>query len=73
MENPKENLTFESAIEELEVILKKLENENTPLDEMVDLYERANTYAQICKDKLNKADKKMTKLINDKEGNLTEE
>ena len=31
----KKELTFEVAIEKLEAILKKLENEDTPLDQMV--------------------------------------
>lgn len=64
MENNK-NLKFEDAVNELENILKKLENEDTPLDEMVDLYEKANQLADICREKLKVADKKMIKLSED--------
>tara|TARA_B100000029_G_C17080852_1_gene780481 strand:+ start:60 stop:269 length:210 start_codon:yes stop_codon:yes gene_type:complete len=69
MENNK-NLKFEDALNKLENILKKLESEDTPLDEMVDLYEKANQLADICREKLEVADKKMIKLSEDyKDGN----
>ena len=41
MTNEGDKLTFEQAIDKLEGILKKLENEDTPLDQMVELYEKA--------------------------------
>ena len=66
-------LTFESAIDKLESILKKLENEDTPLDEMVELYEKANKLADICRLKLKSADKKMTELVKNKNGEYSEE
>ena len=66
-------LTFETAIEKLEDILKKLENEDTPLDEMVELYEKANRLADICKAKLKAADKKMMELIKSEDGQYSEE
>ena len=71
--NENNDLTFELAINELEMILKKLENEDTQLDEMVSLYEKANKFALICKSKLDAADKKMTKLIKNDEGAYSEE
>ena len=66
-------LTFESAIDKLESILKKLENEDTPLDEMVELYEKANKLADICRSKLKSADKKMTELVKNEDGEYSEE
>ena len=45
MTNEGDKLTFEQAIDKLEGILKKLENEDTPLDQMVELYEKANKLA----------------------------
>ena len=67
------NLTFEAAIEKLESILKKLENEETPLDQMVELYEKANKLADICRSKLKAADKKMAKLVKNEDGQYSEE
>ena len=65
-------LTFESAIEKLENILKKLENEDTPLDQMVELYEKANKLADICRSKLKAADKKMAELVKNENGEYLE-
>ena len=73
MGSDKDNLTFEIAIEKLEAILKKLENEDTPLDQMVELYEKANKLADICKSKLKDADKKMAELVKNKNGEYSEE
>ena len=69
----KNDLTFEVAIGKLEDILKKLENEETPLDQMVELYEKANKLTDIWRSKLKAADKKMSKLINNKDGQNLEE
>ena len=68
-----DKMTFETAIEQLETILKKLENEDTPLTQMVELYEQANKLADICRAKLKAADKKMTKLIKNENGQYSEE
>ena len=67
------NISFEEAIEKLDDILKKLENENTPLDTMLTLYEEANKLTLICKDKLKIAEKKMTKLIDKEDTNNIED
>ena len=66
-------LTFEEAIDKLEGILKKLENEDTPLDQMVELYEKANKLADICRSKLKAADKKMAELVKNENGDYSEE
>jgi len=65
-------LTFEEAIDKLESILKKLENEDTPLDQMVELYEKANKLADICRSKLKAADKKMAELVKNENGEYLE-
>ena len=61
------NISFEQAVEKLDEILKKLENENTPLDSMLTLYEEANKLTLVCKDKLRVAEEKMTKLISNQD------
>ena len=72
MSSDSQNLSFEEAIEKLEDILKKLESEETPLDQMIDLYEKANALTKICKEKLTAADQRMTQLIKDQDNNLSE-
>tara|TARA_A100001037_G_scaffold194673_1_gene174221 strand:- start:253 stop:474 length:222 start_codon:yes stop_codon:yes gene_type:complete len=73
MTNEGNKLTFEQAIDKLEGILKKLENEDTPLDQMVELYEKANKLADISRSKLKAADKKMAELVKNKNGEYSEE
>ena len=73
MTNEGDKLTFEEAINKLESILKQLENEDTPLDQMVELYEKANKLADICRSKLKAADKKMTELVKNENGEYSEE
>ena len=67
------NISFEEAVEKLDEILKKLENENTPLDTMLTLYEEANKLTLVCRGKLKVAEEKMTKLISKEEQGNTEE
>ena len=73
MVNEGNKLTFEEGVSKLEGILKKLENEDTPLDQMVELYEKANKLADICRSKLKAADKKMAELVKNKDGEYSEE
>ena len=73
MASEEDKLTFEEAIDKLEGILKKLENEDTPLDQMVELYEKANKLADICRSKLKAADKKMAELVKNQNGKYSEE
>ena len=68
-----DKLTFEQGIKKLENILSKLESEDTPLDQMISLYEEANRLTVICKKKLDDADQRMTKLVKNENGELSEE
>jgi|TARA_B110001454_G_C12528977_1_gene354385 exodeoxyribonuclease VII small subunit len=66
-------LTFEEGIKKLESILLELESEDTPLDQMINLYEEANKLSNICRKKLDEADKRMTKLVKNENGQFSEE
>ena len=66
-------LSFEQGVKKLEQILMKLENEDTPLDQMIDLYEQANKLTEICRMKLDEADKRMTKLVKKDNNDIVEE
>ncbi|MBA93738.1 MAG: exodeoxyribonuclease VII small subunit [Candidatus Marinimicrobia bacterium] len=68
-----DKLTFEQGIKKLENILSKLESEDTPLDQMISLYEEANRLTVICKKKLDDADQRMAKLVKNENGELSEE
>ena len=69
----KNDLSFEQGVKKLEQILLKLENEDTPLDQMIDLYEQANKLTEICRMKLDEADKRMTKLVKNDNNDIVEE
>ena len=68
-----DKLTFEQGIKKLENIISKLESEDTPLDQMISLYEEANRLTVICKKKLDDADQRMAKLVKNENGELSEE
>ena len=73
MSEKTDDLTFEQGIKKLENILSKLESEDTPLDQMISLYEEANRLTVICKKKLDDADQRMAKLVKNENGELSEE
>ncbi len=61
----KKNLTFEESLEKLEIIVKKLETGDVPLDEAIGSFNEAMKLAKICDDKLKTAEEAITKLVKD--------
>ena len=57
--------TFESALAELESILKKLESGSQDLNTMLELFERGLELTNICRDKLKDAEDRVTTLVKD--------
>ena len=70
-DNNKE-LTFEAALEELEIITEKMAQGNTPLEETMKLFERGMELNKFCMDKIGKAKEKI-KLIVDEDEDVREE
>lgn len=62
MSEGKENITYESALKELEMIQKKLE-ENVPIDELSNLAKRAKFLVNWCKNKLNDIDNELSEIF----------
>ena len=60
--NIAENITFEKAIEELEDIIKSLEQGDVPLDNTIELYERGAKLKDFCEKKLKDAEIKIKKI-----------
>lgn len=58
-----DNLTFESAIQRLEVIVKSLESGNFELDTSLDLFEEGVALVKFCNKKLDNAEKKVKILL----------
>ncbi len=54
--------TYEKALGDLEAIVEKLSSGKLPLDEAVKLYEEGMKLADLCADRLNKAEQKISML-----------
>ena len=61
----KDDLHFEDAIERLEKIIGKMENERVPLEEMLKDYEEGTKLLSVCKEKISIARKKVEKINKD--------
>lgn len=68
MENKKEK-TFEENLEELEKIVKELENGEVPLDDAINKFNDGMKYANLCNKILENATETVTKVL-DRDGNL---
>jgi exodeoxyribonuclease VII small subunit len=64
-------LSFERAIEELESIVRRLEDGKVPLEESVAIYERGEALKRRCEDLLRQAEARVQKITLDATGNPT--
>ena len=62
-------LSFERAIEELELIVKRLEDGKVPLEESVAIYERGEALKRRCEELLHQAEARVQKITLDAGGN----
>ena len=58
-----EQLTYTSAIKELEEIVQKLQRTDCEIDQLCQLTERSIKLLTFCKDKLTKTDEQLVKLL----------
>lgn len=63
-EKKEADLSFEESLQQLEVIVKKLESGEVPLDEAIQEFNGAMKLAKSCDDKLKNAEEAITKLVN---------
>jgi exodeoxyribonuclease VII small subunit len=61
-------LPFERAIEELESIVKRLEEGKVPLEESVAIYERGEVLRRRCEELLALAEARVNKIVKDSTG-----
>lgn len=69
MEN---NIKFETAFKELEEVISKLENSDTPLDQALKLYEKGISLIRICSEQLDNAEQKIKILQQGNDGQMIE-
>lgn len=63
-------LSFEESLVRLEEILEKMNSGNETLDHSLSLFEEADTLIASCSKRLNDAEKKIEKLIKNRNGQL---
>jgi exodeoxyribonuclease VII small subunit len=61
-------MPFERAIEELESIVKRLEEGKVPLEESVKIYERGEALKKRCEELLRQAEARVEKITLDASG-----
>ena len=64
-------MTFEEALAELEEIIRRLEGENTNLNDAITAYERGTALKRHCDDKLRDAQEKISRIKLDEAGSVT--
>jgi exodeoxyribonuclease VII small subunit len=64
-------LSFERAMEELESIVKRLEDGKVPLEESVAIYERGEALKRRCEELLRQAEARVDKITTDANGQAT--
>ncbi|WP_201713451.1 exodeoxyribonuclease VII small subunit [Rossellomorea arthrocnemi] len=65
MAKSKEELSFETAMEQLEEIVEKLEEGEVPLEKALEFYQKGMDLSKYCHDTLQKAENQLTKMITD--------
>ena len=63
--------TFEQSLDELEQIVRSLEEGDMPLEESLELFERGVKLARECRDRLAKAEKRIEVLTRDINGEIS--
>lgn len=62
--------TFEESLDQLEAIVKKLEDGDMPLEESLELFEKGIKLSRECRDRLIKAERRIEVLIKDANGEI---
>ncbi len=65
-------ITFEESLKELEDIVRKLENGDASLDEMLELFEQGIARTKECNAQLKNAEQKISILMKNASGEMEE-
>jgi exodeoxyribonuclease VII small subunit len=65
MKKMAETLSFEEAMEQLEVIVQRLEKGDVPLEEALTIYKKGMELSKLCHDKLKTVEEQLTSIITD--------
>lgn len=64
--------TFEKAMKQLGQIVQELESGDLPLEKAIKKFEDGVRLSKFCSEKLNETEKRITILLENKEGNIVE-
>ena len=64
--------TFEQSMEQLEQIVQELESGDLPLEKAIKKFEEGIQLSKLCAKKLDETEKKVSLLLEDGQGNITE-
>jgi len=64
--------TFEQSMKKLEQIVQELESGDLPLEEAMHKFEEGIYLSKLCSEKLDETEKKITLLLQDQKGNVSE-
>ncbi len=59
-------MNYETAVERLEEIVKKMENDELDVDQMAQQLKEAQQLIRLCKDKLTKVDAEIREVMKEK-------
>lgn len=62
--------TFEESLDQLEVIVRKLEDGEMPLEESLELFERGVKLSRECRERLSKAERRIEVLMKEADGTI---
>ncbi len=68
-----EDLSFEDALKRLEETVRALESGEVPLDDSLKIFEEGVALVKLCNSKLDNAEQKVSILLRNEEGNISEE
>ena len=63
--------TFEASLQELEKIVRRLEDGDLALEESLKLFEKGVKLSRECQERLNQAERRIEVLLKDEDGNPT--
>ncbi|SDF09857.1 exodeoxyribonuclease VII small subunit [Sporolituus thermophilus] len=65
-----ENVCFEEALGKLELIVKRLEKGDLPLEEMLEQFAEGVTLSQVCLQKLSAAEERIYTILQEEQGKI---
>jgi exodeoxyribonuclease VII small subunit len=68
MTNQETTLSFEQAMEKLELIVSQLESGDVPLEKAIELFQEGMKLSQLCSQKLEQVERKIEILLEDEGG-----